>query len=231
MWTGKIEDFILYEDNEIIVCHKPAGIAVQNARIGVMDLESALKNYLTGKAPGTVPYLGIIHRLDQPVEGALVFAKTPGAAKELSRQMAAGETGKHYLAVTGKKPPQEKGTLEDFLKKDGRSNMSHVVPSQTKGAKRAVLHYELLEKAEDSEKYLLAVQLETGRHHQIRVQMMHGGMPLLGDRKYDPQGNTDVSLGLCSSRLVFRHPKNGRKMEFQVCPKGDAFRGFSRIRE
>ena len=94
MWSGKIEDYILYEDKNIIVCHKPAGLAVQNARIGSADMESALKNYLYKKEPGKMPYLGIVHRLDQPVEGILVFAHTPFAAKELSRQISSGQMEK-----------------------------------------------------------------------------------------------------------------------------------------
>ncbi len=105
MWSGKIEDYILYEDKNIIVCHKPAGLAVQNARIGsAEDMESALKNYLYKKEPGKMPYLGIVHRLDQPVEGILVFAHTPFAAKELSRQILGGQMEKIYLAVTKEKP-------------------------------------------------------------------------------------------------------------------------------
>ena len=107
MWSGKIEDYILYEDKNIIVCHKPAGLAVQNARIGSADMESALKNYLYKKEPGKMPYLGIVHRLDQPVEGILVFAHTPFAAKELSRQILGGQMEKIYLAVTKEKPEKE----------------------------------------------------------------------------------------------------------------------------
>ena len=102
MFSGKIEDYILFEDKEIIVCRKPAGIAVQNARIGAMDLESSLKNYLAMQAGGgrRIPYLAVIHRLDQPVEGILVFGKTPEAAKSLSAQITAGKMEKIYLAVT-----------------------------------------------------------------------------------------------------------------------------------
>ena len=102
MFSGKIEDYILFEDKEIIVCRKPAGIAVQNARIGAMDLESSLKNYLAMQASGgrRIPYLAVIHRLDQPVEGILVFGKTPEAAKSLSAQITAGKMEKIYLAVT-----------------------------------------------------------------------------------------------------------------------------------
>ena len=100
MWIKDIRDYIIYEDKDILVCHKPAGIAVQNARVGSMDLESLLKNYVAQKVPGKMPYLGIIHRLDQPVEGVLVFALNSRAAAELNRQMTSGKIKKIYLAVT-----------------------------------------------------------------------------------------------------------------------------------
>ena len=100
MWIKDIRDYILYEDREILVCHKPAGIAVQNARVGSMDMESLLKNYIAQKNPGKMPYLGIIHRLDQPVEGVLVFALNGKAAAELNRQMTSGGIEKIYLAVS-----------------------------------------------------------------------------------------------------------------------------------
>ena len=109
MWSGKIEDYILYEDKNIIVCHKPAGLAVQNARIGSADMESALKNYLYKKEPGKMPYLGIVHRLDQPVEGILVFAHTPFAAKELSRQISRRTDGKNISGSDKRKAGKRRG--------------------------------------------------------------------------------------------------------------------------
>ena len=124
MWNNRIEENILYEDKEILVCRKPAGMPVQAAGIGTMDMESALKNYLAQKIPGKVPYLGIVHRLDQPVEGILVFAKTPGAAGSLSKQIMAGGAGKYYLAVVEGKPERSEGTLTDYLKKNGRATGS-----------------------------------------------------------------------------------------------------------
>lgn len=230
MFAEKIEDYILYEDKEIIVCHKPAGIAVQNARIGALDMESAVKNYLALKMKNlrSVPYLGVVHRLDQPVEGIIVFAKTPKAAKELSRQMTAGEMKKTYLAVTESCSSRKLETLQDWLKKDGRTNTSAVVKEGTQGAKKARLSYEIVEEHEMQEKrYLVRIQLETGRHHQIRVQMAHHGMPLLGDRKYNPDGKHQLPLALCAAELTFRHPVTKKVMEFQVNPKGEAFKEFS----
>lgn len=220
----RIEDHILYEDKDIIVCHKPAGIAVQSARIGSADMESVLKNYIALKEPGKMPYVGIIHRLDQPVEGVLVFGKNQKAAGELSRQMSSGEMKKTYLAVTSSAPKRKEGTLEDWLKKDGRTNTSAVVKAGTQGAKKAILHYELL--GESQRKYLIKIRLETGRHHQIRVQMAHAGMPLLGDRKYNGAEETEVSLALCSAGLTLRHPVTKKKMEFETVPSGNGFAEF-----
>ena len=228
MYNNRIEENILYEDKEILVCRKPAGMPVQAAKVGTMDMESALKNYLAQKEPGKTPYLGIVHRLDQPVEGVLVFAKTPGAAGSLSKQIMAGGAGKYYMAVTEEKITNAEGTLTYYLKKNGRDNMSQVVPENTQGAKKAILHYQVLDQKEINGKTrtLLKIKLETGRHHQIRVQMAHAGMPLLGDRKYNPSGEKGTSLGLCSCSLVFKHPKTGKQMKFETEPHGSAFLDF-----
>ena len=233
MWNN-IEDMILYEDKDIIVCHKAAGIAVQNARIGAADMESSLKNHLAAKNPGKMPYLAIIHRLDQPVEGVLVFAKNKKAAAGLTGQITSGTVTKEYLAVTDQGPEKIQGHLEDYLKKNGKTNTSSVVAPNTDGAKKAALDYEVLDELPDErtstgKRILIRIQLETGRHHQIRVQMSHAGMPLLGDRKYYPEDLSRYPLGLCSCHLVFRHPVTGKKMEFCVTPKGECFAGFPNI--
>lgn len=233
MWNN-IEDMILYEDKDIIVCHKMAGIAVQSARIGMLDMESTLKNHLAAKNPGKMPYLAIIHRLDQPVEGVLVFAKNKKAAAGLTSQITSGSVTKEYLAVTDRKPGNVQGHLEDYLKKNGKTNTSAVVTPETDGAKKAILDYEVLNEISDErtlsgKRILIRIQLGTGRHHQIRVQMAHAGMPLLGDRKYYSEDSSRLPLGLCSCHLVFRHPVTGKKMEFQVTPKGECFAGFPNI--
>ena len=216
MWNYQIEENILYEDKEILVCRKTAGMPVQAAKIGTMDMESALKNYLAQKTPGKIPYLGVVHRLDQPVEGILVFAKTSDAA------------GTYYLAVTEGKAKSSEGTLTDYLKKNGKANMSQVVSANTPGAKKAILHYKVLDQQEINGKSrtLLKIRLETGRHHQIRVQLSHEGLPLLGDRKYNPSGEKGTSLGLCSSCLEFKHPRTGKMMKFETEPQGSAFLDF-----
>ena len=230
MWIKDIRDYILYEDKDILVCHKPAGIAVQNARVGSMDMESLLKNYIAQKVPGKIPYLGIIHRLDQPVEGVLVFALNPKAAADLNRQMTTGKIKKVYLAITEGHAQVKSAKLVNWLKKDNRTNSSTVVAEGTVGAKKAILSYEVLKtwKSEekgrdDGERNLVRIYLDTGRHHQIRVQMAYAGMPLVGDRKYNPCQNGQEPLALCSAKLGFWHPVTKKQMEFQVKPVGSAF--------
>ena len=217
---------IIYEDEAIIVCRKEAGVAVQTARAGQADVVSLLKNYRAKKKEE--PYIGLIHRLDQPVEGVLVFAKTQGAAGNLSKQIMAGGAGKYYLAVTEGVPGKQEGFFIDYLKKNGKANMSQAVPENTPGAKKAILHYRVLDQKEMNGKSraLLKIKLETGRHHQIRVQLSQAGIPLLGDRKYNPAGEKGTSLGLCSCSLEFRHPKTGKPMKFQTEPQGSAFLDF-----
>ena len=235
---------ILYEDKSIMVVRKPAGLAVQSAGIGQPDVVSELKSHLaklpdTGRlGPGKgEPYLGIVHRLDQPVEGILVFGKTPEAAKSLSAQITAGKMEKIYLAVTYGKQAEagkKEKVLEDYLKKDGKSNTSSVVNAHTPGAKKARLSYEVLGEAVDAisgkKKWLLRIHLDTGRHHQIRVQMAHAGMPLAGDRKYGAGTNVTIgagSLALCAASLTFFHPVTGKVMKFVTKPEGAEFKGIS----
>lgn len=164
----------------------------------------------------------------------LVFAKNKRAAAGLTGQITSGSVTKEYLAVTDQKPENVQGHLEDYLKKDGKTNTSAVVTSKTDRAKKAVLDYEVLNEVSDEristgKRILVRIQLGTGRHHQIRVQMAHAGMPLLGDRKYNPEDSSGLLLGLCSCHLVFRHPVTGKKLEFQVTPKGECFAGFPNI--
>lgn len=229
-----IKDSILYEDSEILVCRKQAGVAVQTKSYRQKDIYSELMNYLAGK--GEKPYIGIIHRLDQPVEGVMVFAKTKEAAAALNRQMQKNGFGKYYLAVVYGTLPAAKGTLENYLRKDGSSNTSTVVENKITGAKRAFLTYEVL--AEKEGKSLVRIQLETGRHHQIRVQMAHAGCPLVGDKKYggaeenkqkeavSDSGVSEVPLALCSVQISFLHPKTGKRMTFEIEPVGEAFSCF-----
>lgn len=227
--AADIEKNILFEDGSVLLCYKEAGIPVQSARLGTMDMENALKNYLAGKKPGKLPYLGVIHRLDQPVEGLLLFAKTPEAARELGRQLTEGRMGKHYLAVVQGNPAVKKGNLKAYLKKDGKTNTSYVTVKGTPGSKEARLFYQVVEEKE--EESLLRVELDTGRHHQIRVQLSQEGYPIVGDQKYGERSSGKTALALCSYELCFCHPGTKRKITWRVMPKGEVFRKFSFCQE
>lgn len=212
---------ILYEDEELLVVRKEAGIPVQAGKLRIMDLQGLLKRELYRQKPqGGEPYLGVVHRLDQPVEGVMVFAKMPFSAADLSRQVTDGRMKKHYLALVCGKLPQKEGTLVDYLIKDGRTNTSFVVKEGQKDAKRAELNYRVLKELE--EMTLIEIELLTGRHHQIRVQMAHAGCPLYGDKKYHPQLQESQEYGfpaLCAYRLSFVHPKTKQVMEFCIRPE------------
>lgn len=217
---------IVYEDTELIVCYKPAGIPTQTAKTGTPDMVSLLKNYLYKKQ--TEPYLAVIHRLDQPVEGLLVFAKTPFAAKKLSQGLQADSFGKYYKAVLWGIPKESSGTLVDFLVKDGRNNVSRVAHPSEKDAKEASLTYEVIGLGRDHEKEisLVKVMLHTGRHHQIRVQLSHMGCPIWGDSKYNTlvmQDRRYRPIALCAYRLEFLHPRTAESMVFEIEPKGEGF--------
>ncbi len=220
---------ILYEDNFIIVCRKPAGTATQTRRSGQKDMESMLLSHVVSQ--GLPPYIGIVHRLDQPVEGVMVFAKNQKAAGALSRQVREHTMEKYYYALValpdGKNfsdaagLPSE-GTLTDYLSFDKKNNTAAVVPAGTKDAKKAVLDYRVL--SEHDGAACLLIRLHTGRHHQIRVQLAHAGTPICGDAKY---GTGTVSpLALCSCRIIFAHPADGRKMDYTICPCNPLFKHY-----
>ena len=264
MWKD-IKKRILWEDDSMIILHKPSGLAVQSAKVGQMDLESLLRSYLHGG------YVGLVHRLDQPVEGVMAAARTKEAAAELERQMTSGSFGKSYVAVVSlgsyakgteedsrepavQRIPDGKHVLEDYLLRDGRTNLSKPVPKGTPGAKKARLSYEVAAIQEQDDlplRALLWVELETGRHHQIRVQLAHLGYPLLGDQKYGPVESADRPVSdapaaagmrkgalpdsfytgrqtpaLCAALLSFRHPVSGMPLSFGVLPENPFFSCF-----
>ncbi len=241
---------ILYEDKDIIVCHKPAGIATQTARVGQRDMVSEMTVYLAKEErdylqkeqgpAGQMPYVGVVHRLDQPVEGILVFARNKVAAAGLSRQITEERMEKDYYAVVCGQVIPEQGELLDYLVKDGRTNLSKVVPKEIKGAKEARLRFRVIQYKEteisEGRRYqtaLVRIRLQTGRHHQIRVQMANAGLSLLGDRKYAKEEIVRLSeqmgvreTSLCASRLVFYHPLTKEKKVFAIMPEGKSFAGF-----
>lgn len=214
---------ILYEDNDIIVCVKPHGLATQTKRAGSQDLEHMLLNHIAGSNPGSRPYLAVIHRLDQPVSGILVFAKNKSAAAALNRQLNSSGFGKHYLALVDGCPEEPSADLTDYLVKDGRANTSRICTPDTPDAKFARLHYEIRKPTEQQDSFdgrtCLEVTLDTGRHHQIRVQLAHLGCPIVGDTKYNPAASNVrgyQELKLCAFRLDFKHPRTGKPMHFEI---------------
>ncbi len=220
---------IVYEDEAVLVIRKPAGLATESAGIGQKDVVSELKNYVAKKNPGKMPYLGIVHRLDQPVEGLLVFAKTKKAAENLTVQLGKGTLKKEYLAVVCGKVPENTGRLVDYLAKE--KGMAVVKDAADAQAKKAVLTY--MKKAETGSLTLLAVQIETGRFHQIRAQLSHAGFPILGDEKYGSEESKELSrerkirfTALCAASLSFRHPVTGKVMTFTQAPQNPAFVDF-----
>lgn len=210
---------IIYEDKAIIICKKPAGVPTQTPKTGTADMVSLLKTYRMQK--GEEPYLGLVHRLDQPVEGVMVFAKDKKSAAALSAQMQKGTFEKYYYAMVHGIPEPSDGTLEHYLLRNGRTNVSCVVAKETAGAKLSRLSYETMTTYED--RSLLRVKLDTGRHHQIRVQLSHIGHPLIGDKKYGENTPGYLPLGLCSYHIGFQHPITKKPVVYEIQPSGKAF--------
>ncbi|CBK73484.1 ribosomal large subunit pseudouridine synthase D [Butyrivibrio fibrisolvens 16/4] len=209
---------VLYEDDSIVVVYKPAGLATQTRNIGEKDMESELSNYL--KSKGESPEIHVVHRLDQPVEGVMVFAKTKEAANNLTRQIADHSFKKHYYAIITRESFPEEGDLVDYLVKDNRTNLSKVVKESDPRAKKASLKYHTVDEWDDRK--LLDIELFTGRHHQIRIQLASRTAPILGDVKYGGV-STGHNLALCSYSIGFTHPTSGKPVTFQVKPKGEDF--------
>lgn len=225
-----IKENILYEDKDIIVCIKPYGIPVQGDKSRDTDMLTYLKNYIFEKERlDEEPYLAMIHRLDRPVGGVMVFAKNQNAAAKLSDQVQDGSMIKFYQAVLTGELPDEMGTLENYLLKDGKTNTTKIVDKGTKGAKKAILDYEVLDVMETDDGILtyVLIQLVTGRHHQIRVQMAGQGAGIYGDTKYNPKFTGTKKkyqqMALYSTRIEFEHPTSGEHMVFKCEPEGKAF--------
>ena len=245
---------IIFEDRDILVVQKPAGLATQTARVDQQDVVSELRNYLAGPS-----YLGIVHRLDQPVEGLLVFGKTKSVAASLTAQLGHkdkdGTLNKHYYCVICGRVSNKDGQLVDYLYKDITNRavvLSADAALKEPRAKQASLHYHILEEtvvsATENHSMLTVdrqqpsstclsladIQIDTGRFHQIRAQMAHGGMCLLGDTKYGDDFSRNLSeqleirsVALCAYSLEFIHPVTKEKLQFQIEPQGKAFSYFS----
>lgn len=204
---------ILYEDNHIIIVNKRAGEIVQGDKTGDEPLVETLKKYIKERdaKPGNV-FMGVAHRLDRPVSGVVVFAKTSKALARLNAMFAAGDIHKTYWAITRKRPEPEAATLRHFITTVERNNKSYAHTSGVKGSKEARLEYRLI--AASDRYYLLSVRLLTGRKHQIRVQLAANGTPVRGDLKYgDRRSNPDGSISLHARRICFVHPVSGKEID------------------
>lgn len=197
---------IVYEDNHIIVVNKTAAEIVQGDKTGDKPLSETVKQYLKDKyaKPGNV-FLGVVHRLDRPVSGLVVFAKTGKALARLNEMFTKGEVKKTYWAIVRERPVPEEGELVHYLLRNEKQNKSYAYNREVKYSKKAILHYRLLNCSQNYS--LLEVDLKTGRHHQIRCQLAKIGCPVKGDLKYGfPRSNPDGSISLHARRIQFIHP-------------------------
>lgn len=210
---------ILFEDNHIIVVEKPVNIPSQGDKTGDKDMLTIIKSYLIEKynKPGDA-YLGLVHRLDRPTGGVMVFAKTSKAAARLSEQVRNKEFEKEYLVIVDGKMEKEKGTFEDYLVKNEKTNTSKVTDSNNKNAKKAILDYEVLKYNEEINLSLVKVKLHTGRHHQIRLQFASRNHSVYGDQKYGTRGR-GKQLCLWAYKLSFKHPISKEKLEYEDLPE------------
>ena len=233
--TSSIE--YLYEDEDLLVCHKMAGMATEGARAGRMDLVSAARNYLArkdrmntkGRQRNLPPYVATVNRLDQPVEGVIVLAKTKKAASDLAQQIKEHRTDKYYYALCYGIPDEKKGHLTDYLIRRADNGLADIATDdkvETIGGepKKAELEYEVI--ATKEEIALLKIHLLTGRFHQIRVQLGSRGYPVLGDDKYGNEKSREYAMKanikdvcLVAYKYVFRHPSTKKKVEFEITPK------------
>ncbi len=202
----KDQPAILYEDNHIIIVNKRSSDLVQGDGTGDEPLDDIVRAYIKEKynKPGDV-FLGVVHRLDRPVSGCVVYARTSKALSRLSELFRTREVKKHYWAIVTERPPEDEGTLRSYLKKNEKQNKSYAFDREVKGSKLAELSYRILARSERF--YLLEIDLHTGRHHQIRAQLAAAGCPVKGDLKYGAKrSNEGGGISLHSRRVSFIHP-------------------------
>ncbi len=213
---------VLYEDNHLIVVNKAVSDLVQGDKTGDVPLDQRIKDYIKEKynKPGDV-YLGVVHRLDRPVTGAVVFARTSKALERMNKMFQEQEVKKYYWAVVKDRPEMEEAVLTNFLRRSSEKNKSFVSQSEKKGAKEAKLKYTL--KGVTNNYYFLEVELFTGRHHQIRVQLSHIGSPVKGDMKYGfPRSNKGGGIHLHARQISFIHPVKKEPLTIMANPPKDA---------
>ena len=204
---------VVYEDNHIIIVYKESGEIVQGDKTGDIPLSDIVKDYIKEKyqKPGNV-FLGVVHRLDRPVSGLVVFARTSKALSRLNEMFRNGEVHKTYWAITKNMPAIEEGRLEHWLVRNEKQNKSYAYTKEKPGAKKAVLEYKMIGRTDNYS--LLEVRLLTGRHHQIRCQLAAMGCPIKGDLKYGAQrSNPDGSISLLSHRVEFVHPVSKERID------------------
>ena len=218
---------VVYEDNHIIVVNKTASEIVQADKTGDTPLSETVKQYLKEKyqKPGNV-FLGVTHRLDRPVSGLVIFAKTSKALTRLNEMFRAGEVKKTYWAVVKNAPKESEGELVHFLVRNEKQNKSYAYDKEVPNSKKAVLDYRLIGRSDNY--YLLEVDLKTGRHHQIRCQLAKMVCPIKGDLKYgSPRSNPDGSICLHARRVRFVHPVSKELIELKApLPEGNLWKGF-----
>ncbi|WP_294558269.1 RluA family pseudouridine synthase [uncultured Bacteroides sp.] len=218
---------VVYEDNHIIVVNKTASEIVQADKTGDTPLSETVKQYLKEKyqKPGNV-FIGVTHRLDRPVSGLVIFAKTSKALTRLNEMFRTSEVKKTYWAVVKNAPQEPEGELVHFLVRNEKQNKSYAYDKEVPKSKKAVLDYRLIGRSENY--YLLEVDLKTGRHHQIRCQLAKMGCPIKGDLKYgSPRSNPDGSICLHARRVRFTHPVSRELIELEApLPEGNLWKGF-----
>ena len=213
---------ILFEDNHIIAVNKNTSDIVQGDKTGDMPLSEKVKEYIKKKynKPGAV-YLGVTHRLDRPVSGALLFARTSKALTRLNEMFSNKTVKKTYWAIINNKPAKDQDTLEHYIVRDQKRNKSFAYDKEVKNSKLAILSYKFL--ASSDNYYLLEVDLHTGRHHQIRCQLAKIGCPIKGDLKYGfPRSNPDGGISLHSRKINFIHPVRKEEIEIVAKPPKDS---------
>ena len=217
--TSPMVPKVFFEDNHIIVVEKPVNIPSQGDKTGDEDMLTIVKKYIKEKynKPGDV-YIGLVHRLDRPTGGIMVFARTSKAASRLSEQIRNNQIHKKYLCIVDGKMEKDSGTMKDYLLKTEKTNTSRVVKKGTKNAKEAILDYEVLKYNDEINMSLIKVDLHTGRHHQIRVQFASRGHSLSGDQKYGTRGR-GKGLALWAYSLSFIHPVTKEEMTFEDYPE------------
>jgi 23S rRNA pseudouridine1911/1915/1917 synthase len=213
---------VLFEDNHIIIINKKAGDITQGDKTGDKPLSDVVKEYVKDKynKPGNV-FIGTVHRLDRPTSGIVIFARTSKALERLNKMLRDKTIHKTYWAIVKINPKKEKDTLVNFLKKDPKRNKSFVYKKEIEGSKKATLHYKIIKKLDRY--FLLEIDLETGRHHQIRTQLSFIGSPIKGDLKYGfDRSNKDGSISLHARKIEFIHPVSKENISIIAPTPNDA---------